>query len=212
MSTIHSTKNSSYSHLSASECGEMSAYLKMGKKPAEIARLLDRHRSTICREIRRGTVTQVQDKNGKLNYYEAYFADSGQRAYGTNRKKSTYHKLKNCSSTFLKKLVKALKTKPRCHSVDSFVQIYKEEHPLEVIPSTKTVYRYIKDGLLAIKVIDLPKMVSIRKRSKPASRPIRKLLVNPLRSVQKPLRLALNLVIGRLIWFLVKRPRVRLLS
>ncbi|MDG3141524.1 helix-turn-helix domain-containing protein, partial [Streptococcus suis] len=77
MSTTHSTKNSSYSHLSASERGEMSAYLKMGKKPAEIARLLGRHRSTICREIRRGTVTQVQDKNGKLNYYEAYFADSG---------------------------------------------------------------------------------------------------------------------------------------
>ena len=176
MSTTHSTKNSSYSHLSASERGEMSAYLKMGKKPTEIARLLDRHRSTICREIRRGTVTQVQDKNGKLNYYEAYFTDSGQRAYGTNRKNSTYHKLKNCSSTFLKELVKALKTKPRCHSVDSFVQTYKEEHPLEVIPSTKTVYRYIKDGLLAIKVIDLPKMVSIRKRSKPASKTHKKTL------------------------------------
>ena len=98
MSTTHSTKNSSYSHLSASERGEMSAYLKMGKKPTEIARLLDRHRSTICREIRRGTVTQVQDKNGKLNYYEAYFTDSGQRAYGTNRKNSVPQPFSRSSS------------------------------------------------------------------------------------------------------------------
>ncbi|MFC5631457.1 helix-turn-helix domain-containing protein, partial [Streptococcus caledonicus] len=65
MSTNHSTKKSRYSHLSASERGEISAYLQMGKKSAEIARLLNRHRSTITREIKRGTVTQVQDKNGK---------------------------------------------------------------------------------------------------------------------------------------------------
>ena len=39
MSTNHSTKNPSYSPLSASERGEISAYLKMGKKTAEIARL-----------------------------------------------------------------------------------------------------------------------------------------------------------------------------
>ncbi|MFM9726282.1 IS30 family transposase, partial [Streptomyces scabiei] len=38
MSNTHSTKKSTYSHLSASERGEMAAYLKMGKKPAEIAR------------------------------------------------------------------------------------------------------------------------------------------------------------------------------
>ncbi|MGT2835200.1 IS30 family transposase, partial [Streptococcus hyointestinalis] len=40
MSTNHSTKKSLYSHLSASERREISAYLKMGKTPSEIARLL----------------------------------------------------------------------------------------------------------------------------------------------------------------------------
>ncbi len=64
MSNTHSTRNSSYSHLSATERGEIAAYLKMGKKPIEIARLLGRHRSTICREIKRGSVDQVQDKMG----------------------------------------------------------------------------------------------------------------------------------------------------
>ncbi|ALT81659.1 hypothetical protein AU077_09440 [Streptococcus gallolyticus] len=51
MSQTHSTKKSRYSHLSPSERGEISAYLKMGKKPAEIARLLGRNRSTITREV-----------------------------------------------------------------------------------------------------------------------------------------------------------------
>lgn len=77
MSNTHSTRKSSYSHLSATERGEIAAYLKMGKKPVEIARLLGRHRSTICREIKRGSVDQVQDKNGKRTYFSAYFADSG---------------------------------------------------------------------------------------------------------------------------------------
>ncbi len=49
MSTNHSTKKSRCSHFSAPERGEISAYLKMGKKTAEIARLLGPHRSTISR-------------------------------------------------------------------------------------------------------------------------------------------------------------------
>lgn len=176
MSTYYSTKKSPYSHLSASERGEISTYLKMGKKPAEIARLIGRHRSTIYCEITRGSVSRVQDKNGKLIYSTLYFPDSGQRVYENNRHKSSYHKLNDCSEVFFKELEKALKTKPRCHSVDSFVQTYREEHPLEIIPSTKTVYRYIKAGLLAIKPIDLPKMVSIRKRSKTSSKTAKKIL------------------------------------
>ncbi|HHG6295917.1 TPA: IS30 family transposase [Streptococcus suis] len=176
MSNTHSTRNSSYSHLSATERGEIVAYLKMGKKPIEIARLLGRHRSTICREIKRGSVDQVQDKNGKRTYFSTYFADSGQRVYETNRQKCSYLKLNDCSARFIEQLEDALKANIRLHSVDSFVQTYKASHPEEVVPSTKTIYRYIKEGLLAIKPIDLPKMVSIRKRSKKVTKTNRKTL------------------------------------
>ena len=141
MSQTHSTKKSRYSHLLPSERGEISAYLKMGKKPAEIARLLGRNRSTITREIKRGTVTQVQNKNGKQIYYQTYFADSGQRIYEENRKKRTYLKLEQCSPTFFEKLDKAVKSNVRRHSVDTFVHEYKEEQPTETIPSTKTLYQ-----------------------------------------------------------------------
>ncbi|CQR26063.1 transposase [Streptococcus varani] len=176
MSNTHSTKKSTYSHLSASERGEMAAYLKMGKKPAEIARLLGRHRSTISREIKRGSVDQVQDKNGKPTSSSVYFADSGQRVYESNRQKCSYLKLNDCSAKFIEQLGYALKAKIRLHSVDSFVQTYKANHPEEVVPSTKTIYRYIKEGLLVIKPIDLPKMVSIRKRSKPVIKTNKKTL------------------------------------
>ena len=198
MSTNHSTKNPSYSHLSASEQGKISTYLKMGKKSTEIARLLGRHRSTIIREIQRKAVTQVQDKNGK----QPYFANSGQRIYETNRKNCTFHKLKDCSPNFFEELTKKLKAKPRCHSADTFIQTYKEKHPLEILPSTKIIYRYIKDGLLSINPIDLPKMVRIRKSSTPSSKTNKKILDT---SVQRRLRTALNLVTERLIWHLVKR-------
>ncbi|HEP1183666.1 TPA: helix-turn-helix domain-containing protein, partial [Streptococcus pyogenes] len=155
MSNINSTRKSSYSHLSATERGEIAAYLKMGKKPVEIARLLGRHRSTICREIKRGSVDQVKDKNGKQTFFNAYFADSGQRVYETNRQKSSYLKLNGCSARFIAQLESALTANIRLHSVDSFVQTYKVNHPEEVVPSTKTIYRYIKEGVLAIKPIDL---------------------------------------------------------
>ncbi len=77
MSNINSTRKSSYSHLSATERGEAVACLNTGKKPVEIARLLGRYRSTICREIKPGSVDQVKDKNGKQTFFKAYFADSG---------------------------------------------------------------------------------------------------------------------------------------
>ena len=111
----------------------------MAKKPAEIACLLGRNRSTITREIKRGTVTQVQNKNGKQIYYQIYFADSGQRIYEENPKKRTYLKLEQCSPTFFEKLDKAVKSNVCRHNVDTFVHEYKEEHPTETIPSTKTL-------------------------------------------------------------------------
>lgn len=60
----------------------------------------------------------------------------------------------------------AMKAKPRVHSVDTVVHAYKLEHPEEVVPSTKTLYNYIHQGLLPIKPIDLPKAVRIRKRKR----------------------------------------------
>ncbi|WCQ70252.1 MULTISPECIES: hypothetical protein [Streptococcus] len=46
---------------------------------------MDRHLSTISRELKRGTVKPV---NGKKIYYEEYFAETAQIRYSEGRKGS----------------------------------------------------------------------------------------------------------------------------
>ena len=57
-----------------------------------------------------------------------------------------------------------MREKPRVHSVDTFVHTYRLQHIDAVVPSTKTLYNYIHQGLLEIKVIDLPIGKSIEEK------------------------------------------------
>ncbi|BCJ10470.1 hypothetical protein SMNM65_09020 [Streptococcus mitis] len=47
-----------------------------------------------------------------------------------------------------------------------FVHTYRLQHGDAVVPSTKTLYEYIHQGLIVIKVIDLLRAVRIRKKFK----------------------------------------------
>ena len=164
MSTNYSTTNQSYKHLSEAERGEIEAYLSVGLKPAEIARRLGRNRSTITREINRGSITQVKKVNGQKVYYQRYYADAAHNRYRHAREASYYLKLDSVSDDFLRAFTEAMREKPRVHSVDTFVHTYRLQHVDAVVPSTKTLYNYIHQGLLEIKVIDLPRAVRIRKK------------------------------------------------
>ena len=164
MSTNYSTTNQSYKHLSEAERGEIEAYLSVGLKPAEIARGLGGNRSTITREINRGSITQVKKVNGQKVYYQHYYADAAHNRYRHARKASYYLKLDRVSDDFLTKFTEAMREKPRVHSVDTFVHTYRLQHVDAVVPSTKTLYNYIHQGLLEIKVIDLPRAVRICKK------------------------------------------------
>lgn len=164
MSTNYSTTNQSYKHLSEAERGEIEAYLSVGLKPAEIARRLGRNRSTITREINRGSITQVKKVNGQKVYYQHYYADAAHNRYRHAREASYYLKLDSVSDDFLRAFTEAMREKPRVHSVDTFVHTYRLQHVDAVVPSTKTLYNYIHQGLLEIKVIDLPRAVQICKK------------------------------------------------
>ena len=165
MSTNYSTTNQSYKHLSEAERGEIEAYLSVGLKPAEIARRLGRNRSTITREMNRGSITQVKQVNRQKVYYQHYYADAVHNRHRQIREASYYLKLDRVSDDFLTKFTEAMREKPRVHSVDTFVHTYKLQHVDAVVPSTKTLYNYIHQGLLEIKAIDLPRAVRIRKKS-----------------------------------------------
>lgn len=84
--------------------------------------------------------------------------------YIKNREGIYYLKHIKVTKNFLPVFTEAMKSKPRIHSIDTFVHLYKLKHSKETAPSTKTLYNYIHQGLLAIKPIDLPKMVRIRQK------------------------------------------------
>jgi len=72
------TKCRSFKHLSVYERGKIAALYKEGKSIRYIAKQLGRAPSTISREIKRGTVTQLKSD---LSTYEAYFPEAGQAIY-----------------------------------------------------------------------------------------------------------------------------------
>jgi len=89
-------KRRSFKHLNAYERGQIAALYKEGKSMHYIAKQLGRAPSTISREIKRGTVTQLRSD---LSTYEAYFPEAGQAIYEKRQKtvvlNSNSHMLRN---------------------------------------------------------------------------------------------------------------------
>src|SRR5699024_7457035 len=127
--------------------------------------------STISRELKRGRTRQMAYDR---TYYDCYLADAGVRVYNENRQHSRAKDHHKYSQNFLKELPEAILStdnEPRIHSVDTFVNIYRQQHPDEHVPCTKMVYTLIDNGLLSIKNIDLPMKTQIRLQRKYCSDP-----------------------------------------
>ena len=125
-----------------------------------IAKALGRHRSTIAREIKRGTTTQL-DKN--FIAHQGYFPETGQAVYEMNRA--------NCKRQLRFQQVTDFlhwaqsKMRKDSWSPDAVVG-YSHRHGLfkrEEMVCTKTLYSYIDRNLLTIRNIDLP----LKTRRKP---------------------------------------------
>ena len=65
-----------YTHLNINDRRNIERWLQEKKSKSEVARLLDRDRSTIYREIKRGTTTQLKNINGYLREVTVYLADT----------------------------------------------------------------------------------------------------------------------------------------
>lgn len=161
MTQIQNTISTHYVQLSSAERGQIEAFrsLEVPMSISEIARRLNRNKSTISREIRRGTTIQLGPKRRP---YHKYLADTGEAIYHRNR--SACHpqtRFEQCPD-FYEQLAAALRQRPRIYSVDTFVHHYQSEHPDQPCPSTPTVYRDIDKGLLAVHNADLP--MKLRRR------------------------------------------------
>lgn len=153
MTQANSSTINHYQQLTAEERGEIEAYLNTDMSQADIARRLHRSRSTISREIKRGT---VQQRNSDYLFVHRYYADTSQLFYEQRRLNCHSKGLLSRCWLFFAMLTKELKKRPRIESVDSFVHVFGKKHPDKPCPSTPTVYRYIDQGKLNIHNIDLP--------------------------------------------------------
>jgi len=148
--------------------------LREGLSRGEIAKILHRGKSTIKREIKRGSVTQ-RKRNPSMNKspdtpeyieYTMYFADTGQRVYA-QRRANCGSKCKLTACAELVSFVEDSVLGPAKWSPDAAIGHARVNNlfPGQSL-STKTFYNWIDDGLVKIKNIDLLLKVR-RKPNKP---------------------------------------------
>jgi len=141
MTNSNSSVSRHYHQLTSEQRGQIQAMLDSGiTSCSAIARKVGCHKSTISREIRRGSVLQ-RDHNYLL--YEHYYADIAQ-IYHDKRRRNYYKRdpLKHYA-VFLRMLSRRFKAKFDATSIDEFVGEFKRTMPGYPCPSTPTVYRIL---------------------------------------------------------------------
>jgi len=160
--TNSTTTRRTFKHLTAFDRGKIAALHAEGKSMQAIADIVGCHKSTISRELKRGTVTQM--KTGRT-MFKAYFPDTGQIKYEENRQ--------NCGSKLkLDDTIDFIQFAEKKILEDNWspdaVCGYAKLHGLfdDAIVCTKTLYNYIDMGLLSVKNIDLPLKVRLNTKKK----------------------------------------------
>ena len=168
----NTTHKRTFKHLSEFDRGKIKALLEEGLSPAQIARRLGRHRSTIGREIRRGTTVQ---RRSDLTTYEAYFPETGQAVYESNRL-SCGKKVKALQvEPFLQYAEKMILEEKWSPDVVVGVARRKGKFDKSLMVCTKTLYNYIDKRILNVRNIDLP-LKTRRKHKKSVVRQHKRLL------------------------------------
>lgn len=154
------TKERTFSHLTAFDRGQIQALRHEGKTLQEIADVIGCHKSTVSREIKRGTVTQ---RASDLSEYEVYFPETGQAIYESHRSRcGAKYKLAQAVEFihFAVEKMKVYQWSP--DAVCGYAEVHKLFEGARVC--TKTLYHYIDLGLLPVKNIDLP--LKVRRKTK----------------------------------------------
>lgn len=127
-------EHSRYNHLTSEERGKIEAYLDQGLSQAEIARRLGRARSTICREIKRGSEKRKPNSLAALRYQ------------ATSANNLSKMRKKNCGAS----------TKATIHNTKTILNYLEEKYSPEQIAHavrsikvcTNAIYNWIYRGLI----------------------------------------------------------------
>jgi IS30 family transposase len=177
----HTTTGAKYKHITEIERYKIEAYIKDGKKPQEIAVLLEKSTRTIQREIKRGKVPQM---DSELRVREKYKADHAHMKYrkaltkkGPPRKLSKHVKLR--------KYIEA-RILERGYSPDvALGRMTLENVSFGATVCTKTVYNAIDAGVF--ERLTNKDLLEKRKRKKRDYQKVRKAALNNTkgRSIEK---------------------------
>lgn len=156
------TKGRIFSHLTAFARGKIQALRNEGKTLQEIADVIGYNKSTVSRELKRGTVRQ---RASDLSEYEAYFPETGQAVYEFNRSHcGAKYKLAQ-SAEFIHFAVEKMQVdKWSPDAICGYAQAHKLFEGTRVC--TKTLYHYIDLGALSVKNLDLPLKVTRKTKTK----------------------------------------------
>lgn len=196
------SKNATHRHyqqLQSYERGQIGSFYKLCIPVPKIADLIGHNASTVYCELKRGTTTQIDSRRHCA--YTTYFADTGEAVYREHRSHFVWKGLFAKCGFFIELLTKALRSKPRLHSADTFVHWFRQNYPSYPCPSTPTVYRYIECHLFSLRNQDLP--IKLRRRVKHAgkhhSKINKKYWVNQSNCAQPALKNELSLYIGSVV-------------
>ena len=138
-----------------------------------MAKILGVLPQTVLNEIKRGTVRPKQKVNNKVKYKDEYSPIYGQYVYETNRmnsgNKSKFNKVK-VFIEYAEKLILEDKLSPDVVIGRALVE---ELFTKEEVVCVNTLYRYIDEGRLKVKNIDLKEKVG-RKKTKQSQNRIKR--------------------------------------
>jgi IS30 family transposase len=168
----HTTESKKREHLNIAERKIIERMLREGANKGEIARALYRDKSTIKREVKRGSVSQRrQNPYASRNplvpdYIEEleYFWDVGQRVY-EQRRQNCGAKIKIVACAEMINFVEEKILGEEKWSPDAAIGYAKVNalYPGQTF-STKTFYNWIDDGLVKVKNLDL--LLKVRRKPK----------------------------------------------
>lgn len=134
-----------YKHLTEKERYKIEVLLKDKKSAEEIAELLEKDRSTIYREIKRGTINRLQSDLTEKEIYRANVAQAEYERQGRNKERA----LKIGKDKELEKYIR-IKLEVKRYSPDAILgEIKAKGLKFKSIICTKTLYNYIDREIFA---------------------------------------------------------------
>ena len=139
------TKKRKYKHLNEGERYKIEVLLQEKRKIKEIAVILSRNRSTIYRELKRGTISRLQSN---LSEKKQYRANVGQLNY-VKQGKNKERRLKIGKDRRLEEYIREKIIKDK-FSPDAIIgQIKEKRLKFKGLICTKTLYNYIDAGIFS---------------------------------------------------------------